>query len=138
MISGGGLKKLEFTENEMSEPEFSAKCAKEREAGVKRDWTTFKMKTKKTEYRQPLSEVKTNAGEGQQMKIKRTFKLRVLGKCDKLIAPGQEGITGLTFSNAIHLSGWTGEVVNFPIDEDKYFAELQMRIEEEKVSGVKK
>ena len=72
------------------------------------------------------------------MKIIRTFTLRVLGKCDKLIAPGQEGITGLTFSNAIHLSGWTGEVVNFPIDEDRYFAELQKRIEEEKVSGVKK
>ena len=138
VISGGGLKKLEFTENEMSEPEFSAKCAKEREAGVKRDWTTFKMKTKKTVYRQPLSEVITNAGVGQQMKIIRNFTLRVLGKCDKLIAPGQEGITGLTFSNAIHLSGWTGEVVNFPIDEDKYFAELQKRIEEEKVSGVKK
>ena len=137
-ISGGGLKKLEFFENEMSEPEFSAKCAKEREAGIKRDWTTFKMKTKKIVYRQPLSEVITNAGVGQQMKIIRNFTLRVLGKCDKLIAPGCEGINGLMFSNAIHLSGWTGEVVKMPIDEDRYYEELQKRIEEEKVSGVKK
>ena len=138
VISGGGLKKLEFFENEMSEPEFSAKCAKEREAGIKRDWTTFKMKTKKTIYRQPLSEVITNAGVGQQMKIIRNFTLRVLGKCDKLIAPGCEGINGLMFSNAIHLSGWTGEVVKMPIDEDRYYEELQKRIDEEKVSGVKK
>ena len=37
----------------------------------------------------------------------------------KLLAPGEEGILGLTISNAIHLSSWTGESVdvkNFPHD----------------------
>ena len=37
-----------------------------------------------------------------------------------LLAPGVEGINGLTISNAIHLSSWTGreiDVKNFPHDE---------------------
>ena len=44
-----------------------------------------------------------------------------------LIAPGEEGIRGLTISNAIHLSGWTGEKVTLPINEDKYIEELEKR-----------
>ena len=37
-----------------------------------------------------------------------------------LLAPGEEGILGLTISNAIHYSAWTGKTVdvnNFPHDE---------------------
>ena len=47
----------------------------------------------------------------------------------KLLAPGEEGIRGLTISNAIHLSGWTGETVditNFP--HDKFYELLQDKI----------
>lgn len=46
-----------------------------------------------------------------------------------LLAPGEEGINGLTISNAIHLSGWTGETIelaNFP--HDKYYELLQQKI----------
>lgn len=47
----------------------------------------------------------------------------------KLLAPGEEGINGLTISNAIHLSAWTGETVdvkNFP--DDKFYELLQEKI----------
>ncbi|MBE7025005.1 MAG: Gfo/Idh/MocA family oxidoreductase [Ruminococcaceae bacterium] len=46
-----------------------------------------------------------------------------------LLSPGEEGIRGLTISNAIHLSGWTGETVdvkNFP--HDRFYALLQEKI----------
>ena len=46
-----------------------------------------------------------------------------------LLAPGEQGINGLTISNSIHLSGWTGETIdvkNFP--HDKYYNELQNKI----------
>ncbi|MDY5627871.1 MAG: Gfo/Idh/MocA family oxidoreductase [Clostridia bacterium] len=46
-----------------------------------------------------------------------------------LIAPGYEGINGLTISNAIHLSSWTGETVdvkNFP--HDKFYELLKEKI----------
>lgn len=54
-----------------------------------------------------------------------------------LIAPGEEGIRGLTISNAIHLSGWTGEKVTLPINEDKYIEELEKRKAEELASAKK-
>lgn len=47
---------------------------------------------------------------------------------EELIAPGEEGILGLTISNAIHLSSWTDDWVNLPIDEDLYYNLLQERI----------
>ena len=46
-----------------------------------------------------------------------------------LLAPGEEGINGLTISNAIHLSAWTGETIdvkNFP--DDKFYDLLQEKI----------
>lgn len=45
-----------------------------------------------------------------------------------LLAPGEEGIKGLTISNAIHLSAWTDDWVHLPIDEDLYVEKLQERI----------
>ena len=47
----------------------------------------------------------------------------------ELLAPGEEGINGLTISNAIHLSAWTGETVdvkNFP--DDRFYELLQDKI----------
>lgn len=47
----------------------------------------------------------------------------------ELIAKGEEGINGLTVSNAIHLSAWTGETVdvkNFP--DDRFYELLQDKI----------
>ena len=59
----------------------------------------------------------------------------MLGKTDKFIAPGEQGIIGLTFSNAIHLAGWTGKEVKIPLDEDEFVLELEKRKEEEKKNG---
>ena len=47
----------------------------------------------------------------------------------ELLAPGYEGINGLTISNAIHLSAWTGKTVdvnNFPHNE--FYDMLQEKI----------
>ena len=45
----------------------------------------------------------------------------------ELIANGEEGINGLTVSNAIHLSSWLGKTVELPLDEDLFKAELEKR-----------
>ncbi|WP_051318548.1 Gfo/Idh/MocA family protein [Cohnella thermotolerans] len=47
---------------------------------------------------------------------------------EELVAPGEEGILGLTISNAIHLSSWTDDWANLPLDEERHFAELSKRI----------
>ena len=45
-----------------------------------------------------------------------------------LIANGEEGIRGLMISNAAHYSSWTGETVELPIDEDKYYELLMKKV----------
>lgn len=45
-----------------------------------------------------------------------------------LIAPGIEGIKGLTISNAIHLSSWLDDWVELPLDEDLFYEKLQEKI----------
>jgi predicted dehydrogenase len=49
-------------------------------------------------------------------------------KGTKLLAPGEDGIKGLTISNAIHLSAWTGETIELPLNEDLYYELLQEKI----------
>lgn len=46
----------------------------------------------------------------------------------KLLAPGEEGINGLTISNAIHLSSWLGKTVELPLDENLFYDLLQEKI----------
>ena len=45
----------------------------------------------------------------------------------ELFANGEEGINGLTISNAMHLSSWIGKTVELPLDEDLFLAELKKR-----------
>lgn len=45
-----------------------------------------------------------------------------------MIAPGEEGIHGLTLSNAMHLSTWTDNWVDLPLNEELYYEMLQERI----------
>lgn len=45
-----------------------------------------------------------------------------------LLAPGIEGINGLTLSNAMHLSAWTDDWAELPLDEDLFYKKLQERI----------
>jgi predicted dehydrogenase len=49
-------------------------------------------------------------------------------KGTKLLAPGEEGIRGLSISNAMHLSAWTDQWVEFPLDEGLYLSLLQDKI----------
>ncbi len=47
-----------------------------------------------------------------------------------LVAPGEEGIYGLTISNAMHLSTWLDGWVELPLDEALHESELNKRIAE--------
>ncbi|MDD6275380.1 MAG: Gfo/Idh/MocA family oxidoreductase [Clostridia bacterium] len=50
-----------------------------------------------------------------------------------LVADGREGINGVMISNAAHLSSWTGETVELPIDEDKFYNMLMEKVATSKV-----
>ncbi len=50
----------------------------------------------------------------------------------ELLAPGEDGIKGLEISNAMHLSAWTDGWVDLPIDEDRFYKELQARVKTSK------
>jgi predicted dehydrogenase len=45
-----------------------------------------------------------------------------------LLAPGEEGIYGLTLSNAMYLSSWLDNWVELPIDADLFYQKLQEKI----------
>jgi predicted dehydrogenase len=45
-----------------------------------------------------------------------------------LVANGEEGIKGLMISNAAHYSSWTGETVELPIDEEKFYDLLMKKV----------
>lgn len=45
-----------------------------------------------------------------------------------LVARGEEGINGLSLSNAMHLSAFLGKEVEIPFDEDLYYEELMKRV----------
>ena len=45
-----------------------------------------------------------------------------------LLAPGADGINGGRLANAAQLSGWLGQTVDLPCDEELYIAELNKRI----------
>ena len=47
---------------------------------------------------------------------------------EPLVAGGEEGINGLTPSNAMHLSAFLGKPVELPFDEDLYESELMKRV----------
>lgn len=54
-----------------------------------------------------------------------------------LLAPGIEGICSLQLANAALMSGWTGEKISFPLDEEDYLERLNQKIALEGISGVK-
>ena len=45
-----------------------------------------------------------------------------------MVAHGEEGINGLTLSNAMHLSSFLGKTIELPLDEDLYYEELMKRV----------
>ena len=71
--------------------------------------------------------VASDGGE-QHVGILKNFTNAILTD-SKLLAPGYEGINGLTISNAIHYSAWTGgwaDVKNFP--DEEFYKLLKERI----------
>lgn len=72
-------------------------------------------------------EVETDGRNKQHSEVTNKFAAAVL-RGEPLVANGEEGIRGLSISNAAHLSSWLGKPVEFPVDEDVYFAELQKKI----------
>ncbi len=68
------------------------------------------------------------SGGPQHVGILQNFTDALL-KGTELLAKGEEGVLGLTISNSIHLSAWTGETVdvkNFP--DDRFYELLQEKI----------
>lgn len=68
------------------------------------------------------------SGGEQHVGILKNFTKALLNG-GELLAKGEDGIFGLTISNSIHLSAWTGETVdvkNFP--DDKFYEILQDKI----------
>lgn len=63
----------------------------------------------------------------EHLQILNNWVATILGK-DSLIAPGEEGIRGLMISNAMHLSSWTDDWVELPIDEELFYEKLQEKI----------
>jgi len=80
-------------------------------------------------------EVPIASGGDQHREITRNWVNAILHGTP-LIAPGEEGIKGLTLSNAMLLSTWTDNWVDLPIDEDLFYTKLQEQIN--RPSAVKK
>lgn len=118
----GNEEKLIFDRNTVLEPEYN--------------------KTTSEGFKKPecwKCEIPIEGAPGEQhVGIMKNFADAVLNGA-KLLAPGEEGINGLTISNAIHLSAWTGEIIdvkNFP--DDKFYDMLQDKIAKSTVVKVEK
>ncbi|ETT63070.1 oxidoreductase domain-containing protein [Paenibacillus sp. FSL R7-277] len=74
-------------------------------------------------------EIPVEAGNGEQHKgILRNFTNAILHD-EPLLAPGEEGIHGLTLSNAMYLSAWTDNWVDLPIDSELFYEKLMEQVE---------
>jgi len=73
-------------------------------------------------------EIPTSGDNSQHIGIMKNWVNAILHGT-KLIAPGIEGINGLTISNAMHLSAWTDSWVELPLDEDLFYEKLKERID---------
>ncbi|MDR0696700.1 MAG: Gfo/Idh/MocA family oxidoreductase [Christensenellaceae bacterium] len=71
--------------------------------------------------------------KGQHLNIIQNFSEAIL-KGETLIAPGVDGINGLTISNAAYLSTWLNEDIELPLDEDLFLSELEKRVDTENSS----
>ena len=71
--------------------------------------------------------VETDGLNPQHQGVFAAFAAAIL-RGEPLVAGGEEGINGLTLSNAMHLSAFLGKPVEIPFDEDLYESELRKRI----------
>ena len=102
---------LSMWKSEIGEPEFSA--------------------TNEKQFGHPSYEktsVPTDGENTQHMGVLRAFAANIL-RDEALVADGREGINGLTISNAMHLSAWTGKVIDLAsFDHKLYRTELMKRV----------
>ena len=70
--------------------------------------------------------IETDGFNPQHVEVLRAFAAHIL-RGEPLVAPGVEGIRGLTLSNAMHLSAWLDKTVDLPLDEDLFLEELNKR-----------
>lgn len=113
LVSEGG--KLKLWELSMKEPEFS--------------------RINQIPFGSPdvtFTEVETDGKSEQHVGVLNAFAAAILRE-EPLVASGLEGINGLTLSNAMHLSDWTGKMIDLPMDEDLYWTLLQKKAQESKV-----
>jgi predicted dehydrogenase len=86
--------------------------------------------TNKSAFGQPecwKCDIPIQSGGPQHMGITQNW-VDSIAKGTPLLAPGEEGIKGLTLSNAMLLSTWTDSWVDLPIDEDLFYGKLQEQI----------
>lgn len=81
-------------------------------------------------------EIPLEAGGAQHLEITRNWVNAILNG-SPLLAPGEDGIKGLSISNAMLLSTWTDNWVDLPLDEDLFYDKLQEQILRSKSSGSK-
>ena len=97
----------------------------ERNAADEREWCFADVPP----FAAPKSEVvpvETDGQNGQHAAVLNAFAAHIL-RGEPLVADAREGIRGLMLSNAMHLSGWTGETVSLPIDEQRFLEMLNER-----------
>ncbi len=97
----------------------------ERNAADEREWCFGDVPP----FAAPKAEVvplETDGLNPQHAGVLNAFAAHIL-RGEPLVADGREGIRGLMLSNAMHLSGWTGETVALPIDEARFLALLNER-----------
>ncbi|MCL2810745.1 MAG: Gfo/Idh/MocA family oxidoreductase [Clostridia bacterium] len=73
-----------------------------------------------------VSVVETDGQNLQHVGVLRAFVDAALNG-GPLVAPGEEGLFGLTLSNAMHLSSWLDKTVTLPLDEDLFLRLLKER-----------
>ena len=76
--------------------------------------------------------LETDGENPQHVGVLNAFAANIL-RGEPLVAKGEEGINGLTLSNAMHLSSWLGKAVNIPFDEELFLEELNKRRASSKV-----
>ncbi|MBU1142837.1 MAG: Gfo/Idh/MocA family oxidoreductase [Firmicutes bacterium] len=77
-------------------------------------------------------DLKENQWGVQHLVILNNFVDSIVNKTN-LIAPGEEGVKGLSISNAMHLSAFLGQKIELDtLDEDLFITELKLRIDSEK------
>ena len=73
-------------------------------------------------------EVETDGKNPQHSGVLNAFAAAIL-RDEPMVANGIEGINGLTISNAMHLSAWTGKEIDVAtFDHELFYEELMKRV----------